>query len=479
MSSSPATNKANLFPITDSLYFFYTVSSGARGIAANEIFDYHEYYIYIMQKLKVTEMRNLLCFTLSLCVLQWIIGPGLYAANAQTDVLIYNENTYKTEWTNLGLAFEEIRSVAVTNSGSIYAGTNHGLYRSENNGAAWEKIISTNDIIYSVAIPADNQEIIYAGTGTGELWLSDNRGGNWEHIQLAQSPLRSIYIHPENYEIFVSSSFEGLYRGSQSFTQWDNIGLTDVSILDIAVSYEDPQVIYAATTSGVYKTMNGGSDWRILPIGLSHDYVQTIAVQAFDTYTVLAGTKGGGIFKSVVGGDEWYAHNVGLENKFIRRVALSKHYPYLAYCGTFGSGIYRTLNMGRSWEPVPVDARIILALTFSPSDDGTLFVGTAHNGLYKGKIDPTELVTEYSLQQNFPNPFNVSSQFAYTIPDAGAVKIGLYSILGQEIATLVDADVHAGTHTVVVNSRDLASGVYYYTLQTPKFTQTRKLIVLK
>jgi hypothetical protein len=96
----------------------------------------------------------------------------------------------------------------------------------------------------------------------------------------------------------------------------------------------------------------------------------------------------------------------------------------------------------------------------------------------------------YALDQNFPNPFNPSTTLRYTLPEAGSVTLKVYSLLGQEVATLVEGTAAAGQHAAVWNGRNAdggtaASGVYLYRLTvTPAsgkggFTAVRKMVLMK
>ncbi|MFZ1279987.1 MAG: T9SS type A sorting domain-containing protein [Ignavibacteriaceae bacterium] len=88
-------------------------------------------------------------------------------------------------------------------------------------------------------------------------------------------------------------------------------------------------------------------------------------------------------------------------------------------------------------------------------------------------------VNNFELQQNFPNPFNPTTQIRFSLAEQSQVTLKVYNILGKEIATLVNDVKGAGVHEVSFNGTGLASGVYFYTLQTGKFTQTNKMILVK
>ncbi len=91
---------------------------------------------------------------------------------------------------------------------------------------------------------------------------------------------------------------------------------------------------------------------------------------------------------------------------------------------------------------------------------------------------------EFSLQQNYPNPFNPSTQIKFSVPQTSDVKIIVTDILGREVAALVNDNLAAGNYSVEFNAAQeslpaIASGVYFYTLVTNNFKQSKKMILMK
>lgn len=89
------------------------------------------------------------------------------------------------------------------------------------------------------------------------------------------------------------------------------------------------------------------------------------------------------------------------------------------------------------------------------------------------------IVKTYQLEQNYPNPFNPSTKIRFSIPIASSVKLSVYNILGQQVRTLINKDMEAGTHTVDFESTGLSSGIYIYKIEAGSFSQTRKMTLLK
>ena len=93
---------------------------------------------------------------------------------------------------------------------------------------------------------------------------------------------------------------------------------------------------------------------------------------------------------------------------------------------------------------------------------------------------PTVLLpTQYELFNCFPNPFNPTTNISYSIPELSNVTLKVYDILGNEITTLVNEQKSPGLYTVQFDSKNLSSGIYFYTLQTKTYSATKKMILLK
>ncbi len=99
---------------------------------------------------------------------------------------------------------------------------------------------------------------------------------------------------------------------------------------------------------------------------------------------------------------------------------------------------------------------------------------------YSGEIEVSvTLPEEFTLGQNYPNPFNPSTRIEYSIPKDGYVSLKVYNALGQQVASLVDGIVKAGSHQVTFNAADLSSGAYYYRIEAGNNVSVKKMIVLK
>lgn len=99
-------------------------------------------------------------------------------------------------------------------------------------------------------------------------------------------------------------------------------------------------------------------------------------------------------------------------------------------------------------------------------------------------VSPVSSVEEtvpstFTLEQNFPNPFNPTTTIAYSIPASAHIELTIYDLSGRNVATLVDATQSAGSYHVTFNAEGLASGVYIARLTAGARTAVRKLALLK
>jgi len=136
----------------------------------------------------------------------------------------------------------------------------------------------------------------------------------------------------------------------------------------------------------------------------------------------------------------------------------------------------------------------------SVSDDGTTVIGTgkgAHsfemgwgNIFYNIHVDTSampigiiskqnEIPKEFALHQNYPNPFNSASSIKIDIAKSGLVILKVYDISGREVKTLINENRDGGSYIISIDASELASGVYFYTIQAGTFKATKKMVLIK
>ncbi len=159
-------------------------------------------------------------------------------------------------------------------------------------------------------------------------------------------------------------------------------------------------------------------------------------------------------------------NNLGFE---IQRKSRDDSYQSIAFIN--GKGTTTEIN-DYTYIDKTVDAGMYSYRLMQKDYDGTF--------AYSQEVEvEINLPLEYSLDQNYPNPFNPTTTIRYSIPEDNFVSIKLFDILGNEVLTLVNEQRQAGRYEMLFNASNIASGVYYYQINSGSFTQTRKLMLMK
>jgi hypothetical protein len=99
-------------------------------------------------------------------------------------------------------------------------------------------------------------------------------------------------------------------------------------------------------------------------------------------------------------------------------------------------------------------------------------------------LESHAMLTDYNLAQNYPNPFNPSTTIKYSLRTTSYVTLKIFSLLGEEISTLVNQQESLGAKEVIWNGKDnqgnlVPSGVYIYSLDAGEYHESRKMILMK
>jgi len=123
----------------------------------------------------------------------------------------------------------------------------------------------------------------------------------------------------------------------------------------------------------------------------------------------------------------------------------------------------------------------VTAVNPNPPNTGTISInGASWNTSIVSSVEQiSQLPEDYSLSQNFPNPFNPSTIVEYSIPSDSFVELKVYDVLGNEVATLVSEQQQAGVYRTDFNAANLPSGMYFARITANDFTQVVKMTLLK
>ncbi|MDP4115802.1 MAG: T9SS type A sorting domain-containing protein, partial [Bacteroidota bacterium] len=179
--------------------------------------------------------------------------------------------------------------------------------------------------------------------------------------------------------------------------------------------------------------------------------------------------------------------NSGLPNNHIASIAIDGYGN--KWIGTYGGGLAKFDNtnwtiFNSSNSDLISDKILCLAI----DRKGNKWIGTTlcksvyrEGGVILSAEEKlgSEIPKEYSLLQNYPNPFNPTTTINFSIVKSGKVSLKVYDMLGREIKILINEEKAPGKYNVTFNGAGLASGIYFYRLQTDNFVETKKLVLMK
>lgn len=310
-----------------------------------------------------------------------VVSIALHPTNANILYVATNDAVYKSRdggqlWERFpSFSARRVTTVAIDPQlpATIYAGTmGDAVYKSPDGGQHWlphnvglkEHVSFVNQFVFHPAL----NEKIYAATTVGAYYSKD-AGREWEERMNGMKEVHivtSIAINPKDPTILYGGTTGGMYRSDDAAASWKKInnGLIPESELmasmalgvnAIEVDRINPDVVYAGTTKGLFRTANRGERWERIGQQLPDPFVSSIVVHPTDPSVIYIGGPGG-IWKSSDSGRSWQAFNQGLVTLNVRTLAMAPKNSQVLYAGTNGSGLYRSTDAGATWTSVPLTA---------------------------------------------------------------------------------------------------------------------------
>jgi hypothetical protein len=447
----------------------------------------------------------------------------LYAGTWGSGVLHSTDDGMNWTPMNNGLTYLNINALLITGS-NIFAGTNTGIFLSPDKGSSWTKL---NNSLYDVNAFAKIGNIIFAGTyhGNGVYYSTDN-GTTWNNypygfrvtpagiISLAVSGINLI-AGSDNDEIFVSSDSSKTWRSvSNSFQLWSVFSNGNMVFSSMFKS-TDNGLSWAQMNFGGYYFAQSGSNlfgcapqwvWLSTDFGLTHTSVDLgfAPLTSFESIAVnlnylFIGTADKGIWRrrlidmTGVNPPEktqlmfpGISQSVSTDTINFRWNSVKDATQYLLQVSrdqSFTSIVNK--------DSITTDTAIIL--TKLPGSQKYYWRIQAQNeagvsqwsdiwnftSTLTGIETKENIPNEFSLSQNYPDPFNPTTTISFVLPSRSFVSMKIFDALGREVATIVSEEMPAGSYSRIWNAQNMSSGVYFYRLQAGSFTETKKLMVLK
>ncbi len=409
-----------------------------------------------------------------------------------------------------------VSTLAVMDTSTIFAGTGDpngqaaiGIYRSLDNGDSWTQVnngLPPTLMVWSFAVAGSN---LFASSSTSDgraanVYLSTDMGENWSSVTtgLVSNYIQTLYINgttllagtigsgtwwrplsemlpatlpsaPSNLQAIADTFSVDLFWDDNSdnelgfkierkddslsvpgtWTLIDSVGANETAFTDTGLT---PNTVYSYKVYAYNEAGNSISD-----------SVQTVTIIPVELISFTASVSGNKISLNWSTATE--INNRGFEVQRSESGGQRPEWEKVGYAAGFG-----TTTEPKSYK-----------FTDDKATTGKYRYRLKQidfNGAFKysNEIEVNvELPLQFSLSQNYPNPFNPSTLIKYSIPDDGFVRLGVYNILGQEVEELVNGNLRAGNHEIIFNAQGLASGVYYYRLESDNNAAVKKLLLLK
>lgn len=368
----------------------------------------------------------------------------------------------------------------------IYAATNRGLFYSDDNGTNWHFPEGTRKLKVT-DITASDSILFFVRWKT--LYYSLDGISNW--ITKSFMPV-CISLVAANYTLyggmFEESNWYDLHYSRNFGTSWTPKPYLDLHLAKIYYLNRDPhENIYFLGYSMweyvnyIFLSTDDGNTFTEFNQGFSPQTDFWPYSIASDPNNNLYLSTSEGIYFRGASDTIWTFR--GLYGKNI--VASAVDSAGILYT-VADNQIYYSDNLGFSYTPfndgLPVSG---VSSIFYCNSSKSLFVG-ANEGVFKRSrpnITSVKSIEQEMPQQfnisSYPNPFNSSAVISFSLPERSFTKISLYNSIGEKVKDLLKIEKEAGNHQLTFDAADLPSGIYFCRMDSEKFTQTIKLVLVK
>lgn len=353
---------------------------------------------------------------------------------------------------NIFVSLEPFKGIRFFNSNIGIAWNKNKIYRSTDKCETWEIVLETNLELTGGIIYNETNASLYSNKySDNSTILTFDQGKTWQVISprfdFSQDPWYEFGTPYEEVEYYILSH--------RFFNPDMTIGFAVGSV----------KIGLQPFRTRLFKTSDGGNSWSV--VGNKSEFM-------FENYYRL-----GVSFKDITfSNDLHYGIIVGRTDRWTEE-----------YYGI----VINSIDYGASWSTQFITEEYFSDEWTSAFNKVTMNDDLEAFALYSGPVgkslyycdnitvDVTQntLPVTYVLKQNYPNPFNPTTTVDYQLQSASNVKLFVTDILGRLVHIYINEFQNQGYHSIKINAYDLSTGVYFYTLVTNDFIDTKKMIVLK
>ena len=426
----------------------------------------------------------------------------------------------------------------------VIVGERGVIYRSTNAGASWDHQYSgSTRLLHGISFFNDSEGVavgeqsIQRTTDGGKSWIDVTL--NVTGTSLENTLLVKVICLGESTTVAVGSNI--ILRSTDKGANWKLQETINFGAI-WGLSFVDKNNGFVVGDGGwVYKTSDGGATWTLIwNTGVYTDYYRSISM--LNSSVGLIAESDGKLLRTTDGGITWLkistsvlsletvyffnqnnAYAIGQEGSILKSTdggsSWTKKTSHSTdrlsgiwftdsmngfVVGQYGSGfmtgnmgiILRTTNGGENWDLQPsgtknnlFDVRFIdKNKGYIVGENGSILM-TSTGGLVNGvrRTNKNEYnLSDFNLDQNFPNPFNPSTTINYSLPERCTVRISIFNTLGQKISEIVNETNDAGSYERSFTASNVSSGIYFYRIEAAStqnsgrtFVETKKMVVMK
>ncbi len=390
------------------------------------------------------------------------------------------------QWTRIDFDFNSrILLIKFNQSNGIYVSTqNHGIFYSPDSGTSWHSVDSTsNYYIHDMAFNSNGQSFLCSWD---KLIIATN--SRIDTIISGIGSVSEIVVDP-NDKLIINNNAGGIIYSTDNGLTWSpdtTFNFHQTFLLNS--NYKDNLYIGVMHNmghifgSGLFQSQDYGATWEYL-FFYGNSFIRS-AIGRSKAYAVIGGNK---LYYSEDIKNSWDLVNQFNRPEEIIKLVIDEHDNlYAIFSNTIGLFIFN--NTDSIWVKVNTNAISDSNITDIAFDlDNVTYVGTSDGQLFKdtssttyiNKFKKIKVASLYTLNENYPNPFNSSTTIRYTISKPENVTFEVFNLLGQKIITLIDKQMPSGSHKVEFTAENLPSGVYLYRIKTGKYQETKKMILLR
>ena len=394
---------------------------------------------------------------------------------------------------------QNLNSVFFLDVNTGFIAANNGIFLKTTNGGINWILIATGSNMNLYQILFVNSTTGFAATDTNIIRTS-NSGVTWNISIIGGGRSISFINLTTGYAL---KGWQTLMKSTDSGLNWVQAGIIPTTWGVDRILFRNENTGYAGNKwyynypvpyylSSIDKTTNSGVNW-VLKYGSGMStgaYISDIFflndLFGSSVHTIMNLQTHFYFSKSTNAGESWNLVELTEQMNSVRFTDTNNGWT----CGMNGI-ILRSFNGGNNWTTQVSNVSTRLNSVFMVTQNTGWIAGnngvilkTTNGGVLAVSPVSNEIPQQFSLSQNYPNPFNPLTKIRFSIPGVDAeggrgVLLTIYDALGREIQTLVNEQLQPGTYKVEFDGRNFSSGVYYYTLSSRNYFETKRMVLIK